>query len=492
MIYDFTSDKDKLLDNYDACICGAGAAGITIALQLSAAGKSVLLLEAGGINYTPESQEKYNGSASGVWNDYPLGSTRLRFLGGTTNHWAGRCKPFLEFDFENHLDFGHGLPGWPISFAEVNKYLDPALDILDVDPATGLSVSFDTKLKSKSYEPDFDAKSAPTRFGQKYKDTIASDPNIALFLNANVVDLASESKGSLSHVLVLDYAMEERKIKASNYIVAMGAIENARMLLLSDKTYKNGPGNGGDMIGRCFMEHYNVEMGEFMPDPKAWQGREGMSFYPTVEFMKDSNVGGSNVMLRILGEEGTVQSGRLGPIRQIIQDLACEYDLSEELQFLVKHTCGGSGVVTTLTEQSPNKASRVSLTDDLDAFKLRKAHLHIEMSEFDKSTIRKLAKRMASDIADLGIGRMKLPDYILDESKDIVSWPHAHHMGTTRMAESEEFGVVDSNSKVFGVDNLYMAGASVFSTGGGNNPTLPLVQLSLRLADHLLENLGSS
>ena len=61
----------------------------------------------------------------------------------------------------------------------------------------------------------------------------------------------------------------------------------------------------------------------------------------------------------------------------------------------------------------------------------------------------------------------------------------AHHMGTTRMHDDPRQGVVDRNSKVHGVDNLYVAGSSVFPTSGAANPTLTLVALTLRLADHL-------
>ena len=64
-------------------------------------------------------------------------------------------------------------------------------------------------------------------------------------------------------------------------------------------------------------------------------------------------------------------------------------------------------------------------------------------------------------------------------------------MCTTRMAESPDNGVVDANQKVFGTDNLYIAGSSVFSTAGYVNPTLAIIQTTLRLADHIALKLKS-
>ena len=84
-------------------------------------------------------------------------------------------------------------------------------------------------------------------------------------------------------------------------------------------------------------------------------------------------------------------------------------------------------------------------------------------------------------------GRVKLDNWILNEKDYPLNDELAgyHHMGGTRMHFKKEYGVVDENCKVYGSSNLYIAGSSVFTTGGHNNPTLPIVQLSLRLAKYL-------
>ena len=484
MLFDFNTDYEKVAGNYDFCICGAGAAGITLAVALAQSGKKVVLLEGGGQTYSSESQNLYSGEVVGHDPAYPLAGVRLRYLGGTTNHWTGRCTTFKPYDFERKLD--SGLPGWPLAFEEFDKYLKPAMAILDLKPADGFSDGFNTNLKTKSFEPDLYQNSPPTRFAEKFKEELVSLPKLDVFINASVVNINCGQKGSVSAITISNFKKNARTIKSKHYVLAMGAVENARTLLFSDSVYKRGVGNDSDMVGRCFMEHYNVEMGVFIPNEALWKDREAISFYTTNEFVDETNVGSSNVSLTVLGAEGRTNAGRLGPLRQVLKDLSCKYDLSDKLQFVFTHQCSGDGVVGTLTEQFPNLNSRITLSQKVDFFERRKVKLNWDMSDSDKSTIRRIAVRLAKDVSELNIGHMRLPDYILETEKRIVARGHAHQMGTTRMAANPKHGVVDSNSKVFGIDNLYIAGSSIFSTGGGGNPTLPIVQFTLRLKDHLL------
>jgi len=118
---------------------------------------------------------------------------------------------------------------------------------------------------------------------------------------------------------------------------------------------------------------------------------------------------------------------------------------------------------------------------------LRRVILYWQISNQDRKTIRTLALTLAQEMARQDVGRTRLQDFIIETDKDISIGGHCHQMGTTRMSENPRDGVVDRNSRVHGMKNLYVAGSSIFPTGGGNNPTLAIVQLSLRLADHLLQ-----
>jgi choline dehydrogenase-like flavoprotein len=135
----------------------------------------------------------------------------------------------------------------------------------------------------------------------------------------------------------------------------------------------------------------------------------------------------------------------------------------------------------------------VKLVSERDRFGLRKAELDWRLSEMDFRTLRTAASEAARQLAELDVGRMKILDWALGErdpsGAELYGGPH--HMGTTRMSNDPKMGVVDSNTRVHSVENLYVGGSSVFATSGHANPTYTIVQLALRQADHLAELLRS-
>ena len=147
-------------------------------------------------------------------------------------------------------------------------------------------------------------------------------------------------------------------------------------------------------------------------------------------------------------------------------------------------------MITSLLEQAPSRDSQVSLTAQVDPFGLRRAHIHWQINDADRRTIRTLGLAMAADLARRDLARVRRANYILDPKLEIPIGDHAHHMGTTRMSHDAKDGVVDENCRVHSLDNLYVAGSSVFPTGGGTSPTLTIVLLALRLARHL-DKLGA-
>jgi len=127
----------------------------------------------------------------------------------------------------------------------------------------------------------------------------------------------------------------------------------------------------------------------------------------------------------------------------------------------------------------------------------RRVVIDWQLNELDKRTLRKSALQAGSIMAGNDLGRIRLPQWLLDPdpvppglSVDEVAG--YHHMGTTRMADSPRRGVVDRNQRVFGIANLYVGGSSVFATSGHVNPTFTIVQMSLRLADHLDSSIGKT
>jgi len=165
--------------------------------------------------------------------------------------------------------------------------------------------------------------------------------------------------------------------------------------------------------------------------------------------------------------------------------MSCRLGVAKHLQFMYKHKCLGEGVIGTICEQFPYRNSRISLDTNEDKLGLKRIKIDWKMSPANAVIIRKVALDMAKEYAKNDLGLVKLKSYILNADEPIPAGAHAHQMGTTRMASTHENGVVDSNCRVFGTNNLYVAGSGVFSSGGGGNPTMPIIQLSLRLASHL-------
>lgn len=481
MLYDHQTSK-KLAD-YDVCVVGGGPAGITLALKLAESGARVALLEGGGLAYSDASQALYKVESRGM--DMYAATTRLRYLGGTSNHWTGRCRPFEPADFTTPLPTG--LPGWPISFEAFNRYLPAAMKILDL-PETGFKAS-NADMPGGRFSADRFAMSSPTRFGEKYLEALRASPNLHLHVNCNLVDIVFDrTTGAVTNLVVADYAGQRTKLRATNFVLATGAVENAR-LLLNSESLQSARLQSFKWVGRCLMEHLNVELGTFIA-AEAVRAND-LQYFTSDELVSRGGIGRGNVSFGLLGE--VVSYGRTAAIKSFMKNLACSLGMADKVQFITSFSCPGAGTIGTLLEQFPSEhGSSVALADTRDALGLRKARVSWTLGPEDKKTIRRLSLVVAKDFASAGLGFIKLHPSMMDEGLDIPVSPHAHHMGTTRMAREAAWGVVDENCKVFGVGNLYVAGSSVFPTGGGGNPTMPLIQLTLRLADYLLKGKHSA
>ena len=474
MLYDFHTRKT--LARYDTCVVGGGPAGITVAFALARKGLRVALLEGGGLAYSDASQALYAVESKGL--DMYAANTRLRYLGGTSNHWTGRCRPFEAADFTTPPPTR--VPGWPIPFEEFNRYLPAAMRVLDL-PEKGFAAD-NAGLPGGMFDADRYAQSSPTRFGEKYLEAMKTLPTLDVLINCNLVDIAYDrATGGVQHLVVADYENRRSQLVAGRYVLAMGAVENARMLLNSESLQSAGLA-ASRWVGRCLMEHLNVELGSFMPAEGT--GADDRQYFTSEALVDRERIGRGNVSFGQLTE--VVSYGRTAAIKTFMKNLACDLGVAEKVQFITQFQCPGAGTIGTLLEQYPSpQGSRIELAEARDAFGLRRARVHWTLAPEDRRTVRVLALAMARNFASAGLGFIKLHPSMTDEARDIPVSPHAHHMGTTRMAKESAWGVVDRDCRMFDVRNLYLAGSSVFPTGGGGNPTMPLVQLALRLADHL-------
>ncbi len=498
----------------DICIIGAGAAGISIALALENTPYKVILLEGGGFEYDERVQELYNGKMLGH-PYYPMKSCRLHWFGGSTGHWGGMCSTFDDIDFEKR-DWVEN-SGWPIKRDDIAKYYPKAHDILDLgefewDVEYYLNNNKDFNALPLDKEVIWSKMwhfSPPTRFGKKYKDAIVNAKNIYLYTYAKAVNIdAVENVTSVNQVTIKNYAGKEHTVKAKYYIVACSSNHNARLLLASNKQSPAGLGNDNDIVGRYFMEHIEIQSGELWlnhNDPLPlyeYIGKTKVRAELAISAKKQQELKILNATVSLMPLEmskNAIPSVKLwqntDPRKSL--DSFAKYSSLDKRNFLEKtfsKSIYAAYGLFTRAEQLPNPNSRITLSREKDELGMPRADLTWTLSTIDKKTVYTINKVLGEQIGAAGIGRVKLHDYLLDGDPNLPDYTSGgwHNIGTTRMSADPKTGVVDANCRVHGIENLYCAGASCYPTGGAVNPTLTVVALSLRLANHLKERLISN
>ncbi|MEM6587116.1 MAG: GMC family oxidoreductase [Pseudomonadota bacterium] len=479
MIIDFeTLPPEQALD-YDICIIGSGPAGMSVALELMESGRRVAMIESGKVDYDGEIQELYEGDVVGFDHD-PLDACRLRYLGGSSNCWNGWCAPFDAIDFEKRADIPHS--GWPITRDDLKEaYLRAGEiceigahefgDIRDVVPDADYP-AFDQDRIELSYL----RYSPPTRFGETYRSVWEAHPNFDLILGANATQiLLDDDRNSVADITLSGLSGKSQPIRARRFVLACGGNENARLLLASNGQIEAGIGNQNDQVGRYFMEHPYAASGLIFAngfDPLLQKGR----FIDGIEH-------------RAIYRTGTALQRRKSLLSSILfhkpepnADTLFSWgnrDLPDDTDETSKE------VLLSQSEQAPNPSSRIMLSERRDRFGHSLALMDWRLGEIDKRCIVENVQALGLEYARLGMGRVKLADWLLDGDAMWGIGAGTHHMGTTRMGLDPKTSVVDENCKVHGLANLYMAGASVFTTSSWVNPTLTLMALAVRLADHL-------
>ncbi|WP_171120931.1 MULTISPECIES: GMC oxidoreductase [unclassified Ruegeria] len=495
MILDARGDIPALDDRYDCCIVGAGPAGMTLAFKLAESEQRVLLLEAGDWEVTWESQDLYEGENLGL-EYYPLSAPRLRALGGSTGHWGGVCLLLDRSDFLPRDDVP--LSGWPIRFEDLVPYQEEAANLLQtgrfsadirkpVDDLGNLEI---VEQRFSSDRQFHDVRNEdPVRFGVSFQDRLKNTPNIDLVLNANVVGFAVDGDtGRITQAQVRNYEDGQGVATADRFVLALGGIETSRMLLHLNAGHENRFGNQNDMVGRCFMEHPIIDNDTYFITKRLY------SHSPTWELERLLRRSRPELLLSPSHDHmlkngwlnSAVRLQRLNPL-PIREKAIGDAEFIKSLQFEEDYFFTGTSFV--MGEQQPNPASRIVLTENRDRFGLGIVGLDLRLTEKDIETLRGSTAEAAKFLIRSGLGRMRV-DPSLWNRKPLEQLPldySSHHMGGARMSLTSETGVVDANCKVHGAPNLYVAGSGVFPTSGHANPTFTIVQLSLRLAEHLAD-----
>jgi len=511
----------------DVCIVGGGAAGISMAMQFHGTKTRVCLLEGGGEHMEAESQDLYLVDNDGQIPVLGMQS-RLRMFGGTTNHWTGRCAPLDAADFTARHWVPHS--GWPITRADLDPFYERAQRICDLgnysygeDVLEALGVP-DMQLDRDKLAPQCWQISAPTRFAGKYGPVLRVVENIQVVLHATATNVELNPDGTqVDHIGLATPDGRRHRVKARYYVLAAGGIENPRLLLMSNDVQKAGVGNQRDLVGRFFMQHLRVDATLVMEgDPyrvsrmyarhDAAIGNYVVGARLSDRFQSASKVlNGSMITYREGGLDPDSGTSSLARLTDELRDGRWPKDAGRELfnvvadfsdvalnvrrRFLKPGAEPYSRALRQIMvegEQAPNPSSRIRISEATDALGMRRVVADWRLTDLDRHSTQQLVLTIATEMARLYKARMSVPFWLTDSQTD---WSRhlrdvAHHMGTTRMADSENRGVVDADCRVFGVPNLFIAGSSVFPTGGQANPTLTIVALALRLADHLKSKLA--
>lgn len=513
----------------DVAIIGAGAAGLSLARRLLATGASVAILESGGFDHEDATADLNVGRSIGL-DYYPLKDSRLRFFGGTTAIWGGRCAALDPIDFERRSWVRYS--GWPITADELDPYYAEARRTfgLPAEPPSAKALlgdrlpAFDPRelaLPLWQFDQRFD------RFSIRNCADLLDHPRCTVVTHATVREIVAAPSGrGIERLSLRSLNANRMTVSARQFVLAAGGIENPRLLLASRSVMTRGLGNDHDQVGRYFMEHPHARGGRIIGGA-SWKlldlfGRRrsgGISFAPllTPAVALQRSEGLLNTSLSIACrrpadgrqalllaayermKHGTAPTARgRGLWKTLKRTVNAAQQVVDPARPWLQEKLGlGEIALVVRAEQAPNPGSRVRLGAELDALGMPRPVLDWRTSAIDVDSVVGLVSALGRELNRLGLGTVEPAAWLTDASRawqtDPLISTHPiggyHHMGTTRMADSPREGVTDGTGRVHGLDNLYIAGSSLFPTSGWANPTLTIVALALRTADHIAARL---
>lgn len=495
----------------DLCIVGAGAAGLAIALELIDAPVRVLLLERGGVTGGNGDDGIYR-VAAGAPPRLVLDPEALRYVGGSTNHWLGNCRPLDEEDFAAR-DWIPG-SGWPIRRDELAPFYERAQELCGLG---GLGLYDLEACRPHLAHPPLEVEprilvnrvlqTCPEpRLAGLHGPRLREADNLRVLAGARVTHFETTASGdTVVQLHAVTAGKRPLRVAARAFVLAAGGVDNARLLLGSaGPTHPTGLGNRHDLIGRYFMEHAYVDV------PIApWGEKRDLHFYTgrqsvgaaliwgqlslSQAFMRAERAPGLTLWFQRHSSmaPGVVAASRLkgmvmGRARPAMpfRDLLTVLRRPGEVWRAARERRGAPGnalAVRIQMEQTPRPWNRVALGRARDRHGQQRAELTLRLTDDEPQHIRSLT--MAAEAIGLEGRRLAAIVQAMVRAGDVGFF--SHHMGTTRMGEGPTEGVVDREGRVFGLSNLFVAGSSVFPTGGTAGPTLTIVALALRLAHHL-------
>lgn len=514
----------ELTDGSVVVIIGTGAGGGVLANELAQKGISVVALEAGGRylpdDYINDEWESFGQLAwldarttSGDWrvaNDFSgLPAWIVKAVGGTTTHWAGASLRFQDHEWKAKTNYGDvqgaNLLDWPINPREMDDYYTKAEDKLGVTrtgdraglPGCNNYKVFEAGAKKLGYKEVHTGRmainSAPRgdelacqqtgfcfqgcKWGAKwsaaYRDIPAGEAtgNLEVRSKAHVLRIEHDDSGKVTGVVYADADGNEQMQKARIVCVAGNSIESPRMLLNSASAmFPDGLANSSGQVGRNYMRHMTGSVyGVFDKPVKMWRGTT-MAGIIQDEARHDPSrgfVGGYELETLALGlpfMAAFLDPGGWG------REFTTALDSYENM--------AGMWIVG---EDMPQETNRITLNHNVkDQYGLPAPNVHFDDHPNDIAMRNHAYKQGMAVYEAVGATRVfPTPPY-----------PSTHNLGTNRMSENPRDGVVNGHGQTHDIANLFISDGSQFTTGAAENPTLTIVALAIRQADHIAGEMG--
>jgi choline dehydrogenase-like flavoprotein len=478
----------------DVCVAGGGVAGLVTALELEEAGVRVALVERGK---SPD-----DGEVEGSYP--PLATTRTGGLAGTAALWTAelapgqlgaRYAPLAPIDFEAR----EGIPwsGWPFGRAHLDPFYARARELCRAGPFDDAAPPQDGDVADVAF-----GHGPLTVFTREHPARVARSDSIRAFVGGTAIDVEREGE-AVSSLRVATGSGRSFAVRARDFVLALGGVENARFLLLA------GLGNARGLVGRFFMDHPTVRC-RLDPSPDALSrlgaydirrvnGQVGLTAFGLSEatLRREGLPNGGFFVVPAAGPRrlGDLAAAAHRRAARAVPALAATTRLTARSALLntlgVGQVSGWSRLRRApnafdayhVLELWPERERRVELGSRRDELGRPVARLRWFVSDGELAAHERAEQLVAAALDQAGLGRLTTAREVGDELHPTAH----HHLGTTRMADDPRRGVVDAHGRVHGVPNLYVTGGSVFPTAGYVNPTLTIVALASRLAAHLRE-----
>jgi len=506
-------------------VIGSGAGGGTLAHELTRRGLKVVMFEAGRrqslSSFSQNPGEAFGQltwleprSQSGTWDPVKTSPTmpawHCRTVGGTTVHWTGATPRLRRYEMRARTTYGDvpgtSLADWPIEYEELKRWYQAAEKRLGVtrrngNPGMPASNNFKVmyagarRLGYKRVHTNYLAINSRARdghgfciqqgfcvqgckVGAKWSTLYTEIPRaeatgkLDLRTESLVTRIEHDASGRANGVVYRDADGRELRQKARFICVAGNAIETARLLLLSDSArFPHGLANRSDQVGRNYCHHLTgFVWGIFDRPVSMWRGAvlAGVVEDENIHDPRRGFVGGYHLELVSLDL----------PTLPLV---GLRYGWGRDFASLIDNYRNMAGMLVN-GEDMPRTGNRITLSSTLkDPHGLPVAHIHCEEHANDIA-LRSHAQQQGRRLYEAaGAKRTELS----------ATPPATHQMGTARMSLDPETGVTNSYGRTHDVPNLFISDGSVQTTAGAANPTLTIVALVLRQADHLSREMAA-